>query len=135
MTYGTDMTFAQRLAKVDLNHVMKHVQADTGMDDATLARAEDLYRKFLTLKETNVNGTLVPPRIIDIVWHAHITFTRQYMADCEMLFGEYLHHTPTEDDTTDGLENITLPMFEKHFGISLHHYGIPAELLTAGGCH
>lgn len=134
MTYGTDMTFEQRLAKIDLSKVMEHVRADTGMNDATLARAEDLYRKFLTLKGQNAERFLVPPRIVDMVWHAHITFTRQYMADCEMLFGQYLHHTPTDDDTTTVFATVTVPLFEAKFGCSLYAYGLEADLLASAAC-
>ena len=134
MTYGSDMTFEQRLAKVDLTAVMAHVQEDTGMDAATLARAEDLYRKFLLLKGQDFDRMLVPPRIVDVVWHAHITFTRQYMSDCDMLFGEYLHHTPTDEDTTEAFETGTVALFEREFGISLYTYGLSPQLMAASQC-
>lgn len=134
MTYGTDMTFEQRLAKIDLSKVMEHVRADTGMSDATLARAEDLYRKFLTLRGQDFDRLLVPPRIVDLVWHAHITFTRQYMSDCELLFGQFMHHNPTDDDTTEDFQSVTVPLFEREFGVSLYAYGVATDLLTASYC-
>merc|ERR1712151_930213 len=33
-------------------------------------------------------------KLVDIVWHEHIIDTKQYMIDCDRLFGRYLHHYP-----------------------------------------
>merc|ERR1712159_408136 len=33
-------------------------------------------------------------KLVDIVWHEHIIDTKRYMADCDFLFGRYLHHYP-----------------------------------------
>lgn len=52
------------------------------------------YRRFLTLHVRYPGRTLVPSALIDLVWHYHILDTRKYIADCERLFGEYLHHDP-----------------------------------------
>lgn len=131
-----DTTFEQRLAKINLEAVMQHVAEDTGLPAADLARAEDLYRKFLTLKANFPSTSFVPPRLVDHVWHAHITFTRQYMADCELLFGEYLHHNPAAEgeDTTPAYEAITLPAYQREFGINLRAYGVAPELMMAASC-
>lgn len=130
-----DMSFEQRLARIDLTKVMAHVAEDTGLEGADLARAEDLYRKFLTLKGRYPNQVIVPPQIVDHVWHAHITFTRQYMADCEMLFGGYLHHEPRFDDTTADYENGTVRMFANDFGLDIYRSGFAPGYLRAGGCN
>ena len=37
---------------------------------------------------------LVPNHLMDSFWHAHILDTRNYEADCKLVFGEYLHHYP-----------------------------------------
>lgn len=128
-----DQTFAQRLARVNLSAVMAHVAEDTGFDAATLARAEDLYRKFLTLAGTHPGKSFVPPRIVDIVWHTHITFTRQYMADCELLFGAYLHHEVSTADTSAAYEQ-TIAAYQAQFGVHPANYGISAELSSAAPC-
>ncbi len=31
---------------------------------------------------------------MDEVWHAHILDTRRYAADCDCVFGEFIHHYP-----------------------------------------
>jgi hypothetical protein len=134
MTY--DMSFEQRLARIDLSKVMEHVREDTGLGDADLARAEDLYRKFLTLCAQKPEGGIVPPRLVDAVWHAHITFTRQYMADCDLLFGQYIHHNPSisEAEAEAGFAN-TVSIYASQFGVNLNAYGTTAEeWMTAAGC-
>lgn len=129
-----DLSFEQRLARIDLSKVMEHVREDTGMSDEQLTRAEDLYRKFLTLKFNHPEAVIVPPMAADHVWHAHITFTRQYMSDCDMLFGAYLHHTPLDEDTAEIYNLGTVKLFESDFGINLFNYALPKEYLRAGGC-
>lgn len=131
-----DTSFEQRLAKIDLTAVMKHVQKDTGLEAADLVRAEDLYRKYLSLRAMFPTTDFVPPRLVDHVWHAHITFTRQYMADCELLFGGYLHHNPAveDEDMTLLFEANTLPAYESEFDINLLSYGTSPELMTAADC-
>lgn len=136
MTYGTDMTLEQRIAKIDLSKVMARVQRERGLDGATLARAEDMYRKWLTLHGKNLDVRLVPPVLVDLVWESHFIYSRQYMADCDFMFGEMLHHNPTDDeDTTDDFENGTVALFEKEFGVSIYTYGVPMELMMASRCH
>lgn len=129
-----DQSFEQRLSKVDLGAVMAHLAKETGLEGADLERAEDLYRKFLTLKARYPEKTFVPPRIVDLVWHTHITFTRQYMADCDLLFGSYLHHTPMED-TGDLYEENTIALLRQDFGVDPRNYGLSSQQMAmAGGC-
>lgn len=130
MTYsiGTDMSPAQRVAKIDLTKVMAHVAEDTGMEGEALVRAEQLYRGFLILKATKPEARLVPPTIVDEVWHAHITFTRQYMGDCELVFGEYLHHEKVDAEEGDNADykahhalfEKTQAMFRDVLGIDMY---------------
>ena len=134
MTYATqaafDTRFEDRLAAIDLTAVMAHVAEDTGMEAQDLARAEQLYRQFLTLKGRYPEMTVVPPKLVDTVWHTHITFTRQYMADCEILFGAYLHHTPDVVGAEGMFESITMPAYQAEFGVNLKAYG-----LQGADCH
>ena len=111
-----DLSFEQRLAKVDLTRIMARVESETGMSGETLARAEQLYRQYLTLRHRFPMDSMVPPVIVDYVWHAHMEFTRQYMADCESLFGGYLHHEPSDVDTTAEYESVTVPAYASEFG-------------------
>ncbi len=69
-----------------------------GWDRDAVDEMKDEYLKFLiinsTLKKINDNTTIVPNRIIDEFWHAHIMDTKKYHNDCMIVFGEYFHHFP-----------------------------------------
>ncbi|HSW08817.1 glycine-rich domain-containing protein [Aquabacterium sp.] len=58
------------------------------------AQIELAYRRFLMLLARYPASQLAPTRDIDKFWHAHILDTRKYAADCQQLFGEFIHHHP-----------------------------------------
>jgi len=37
---------------------------------------------------------IVPNKLVDAFWHAHILDTMKYAADCEHVFGHFVHHFP-----------------------------------------
>jgi len=85
------------LVEVDLSPILFKMQCEgvtlngdpINDQDAALA-----YRRFLTLHLAHPERTLVPNVLIDLVWHHHILDTHKYVADCERIFGTYLHHDP-----------------------------------------
>ena len=107
---------------LNLTAVMAKVVAEHDMDPAMAATAETLYRQFLTLKAENMAVTIVPPRLADLVWHEHITHTRQYMADCQAVFGEYLHHTPDLEGSEAFYANVSAPLWQTSFGLNLNKF-------------
>jgi hypothetical protein len=119
-----DTSFESRLAKVDLTAVMAHVAAKTSLPAADLVRAEAMYRQFLQLLARYPEVSFVPPKLVDEVWDTHITFTRQYFADCDLLFGSYKHHTPHPGSAEETFEKVTVPAFMQEFGINLKAYGV-----------
>lgn len=52
------------------------------------------YRRFLTLMKKYPTEQTAPFVEVDIFWHYHILDTLQYAADCEAVFGYFLHHFP-----------------------------------------
>lgn len=76
-----------------------------GLDKEEVADAMRQYRHFLYLmywnKRLEDNQQVVPTKIVDKLWHAHILFTRDYVAMCQKVYGEYLHHNPGLDEGTD----------------------------------
>jgi hypothetical protein len=52
------------------------------------------YKRYLVLLAKYPEATLAPEQDIDRFWHLHILDTRKYAADCEEIFGEFLHHFP-----------------------------------------
>jgi hypothetical protein len=90
-------------------------------DEVELAERE--YRRFLTLKRLYPQRELVPNKLVDAFWHAHILDTRSYQADCQKVFGYYLHHYPYfgihDADDRKALDDAfaeTQRVYELHFG-------------------
>lgn len=77
-----------------LNLKLRDTSEGEGWPAEVCALAEVEYRRFLTLKRLVFSAPLVPNRLIDKFWHAHILDTKNYYADCLRLFGEFLHHYP-----------------------------------------
>lgn len=65
---------------------------------AAMARAQRDYRRYLALRLLYPERTIMPTgwssRMVDALWHEHILDTRRYAADCQAVYGAYLHHVP-----------------------------------------
>lgn len=87
-----------RLAGVlDLSNVRMKLadpQEGKGYSAEQLDLMEGEYRKFLALHIAYPDTDIVPCKLVDEIWHQHILDTRAYHADCEAIFGSYLHHFP-----------------------------------------
>ncbi|MCE0975440.1 MULTISPECIES: glycine-rich domain-containing protein [Pseudomonas] len=57
-------------------------------------KAVQNYTRYMAVTKALGGLQMVPNGDIDEIWHMHILDTRAYMADCNALFGEYLHHYP-----------------------------------------
>lgn len=98
------------------------------------------YRRFLTLKIRYPGMNLVPTDDIDLIWHTHILDTENYAADCEKLFGRFLHHKPyfgkLGDENQDQMGKFfdhTSDLWGKEFGEKLN---TPEIFRCAGkACH
>lgn len=108
--------------------------------EATLSKevctkAELEYKRFLTLKLLYQKKELVPSKLVDKFWHAHILDTAAYRSDCNQLFGFFLDHFPYfgiyGDDDQGNLQRAfaeTKQLYEKHFG------PYPDEMGNAARC-
>ena len=109
--------------------------AEAKMSPTDCDFAEQEYRRYLTLKKIYPGKELVPNKLVDEFWHAHILDTVAYHADCKAVFGAYLHHFPYfgiygEEDyknLVDGFDE-TKKLYERHFG------EYPRKLDTASRC-
>lgn len=87
--------------------------------------AIEQYRQYLYLLR-KYDADISPTLAIDAVWHNHILDTRKYVADCQTIFGFYLHHFPyfgsrSQEDRRQlerAFEN-TNRLFKDEFGIDL----------------
>ncbi|HWP18790.1 MAG TPA: glycine-rich domain-containing protein-like [Burkholderiaceae bacterium] len=85
------------IAHLDLEPIkfrLTHEKASHGWTPARADAAERGYRRYLQLLAKYPDVTIAPTADIDEFWHAHILDTRKYAADCEAVFGEFIHHYP-----------------------------------------
>lgn len=81
------------------------------------------YKRYLALKRAYPDVEIVPNKLVDAFWHAHILDTQKYAEDCSTLFGVFLHHYPYfgmggEEDykaLCDAFEQ-TRELYDLHFG-------------------
>jgi hypothetical protein len=105
------------------------MQADPDEQPLSLAEADDavaLYRCFLKMCALYPGTAIVPTRVIDRVWHAHMLDTAKYRVDCLGVFGGFLDHFPYAglrgvEDRLGWLADFarTRTLFREHFGVEL----------------
>lgn len=120
---------------LDLTHVMARVQAEHNLDAATTAQAESLYRQFLALHKKHPAAMLVPTRLVDAVWHEHLLDTKKYIADCDTLFGSYLHHHPGKTEDTSPRWQHTKKLYAAEFGIDLDGLNLGDDFARCTKCN
>lgn len=113
-----------KVAEIDFSMLKRKLIEEKGWTAEYSSEVEGLYRKFLALNIRYLGQKICPSGPIDEFWHAHILDTHAYAADCDKLFGEYLHHFPyfgmrgTEDRADlEAAFGRSLDLFVNHFGI------------------
>jgi hypothetical protein len=105
---------------INIKNLKNKVMRENNWNEETWNNASEEYLRFLTLRQKNPLVSLVPNEQVDVVWHAHILNTEQYHADCDYLFGRYLHHVPhLEDNVSEENEQgyiETQRLFQDEFG-------------------
>lgn len=76
----------------DLHDVHARVQSRLGWSTADADEAVLEYRKFMALVALHPAETYGMAEAVDEVWHTHILSTRDYLALCDSLVGEVIHH-------------------------------------------
>lgn len=83
-------SFTLNLDAIKAHLAKKHPE----MTPEILEVGESEYRNFLQRCKENSNENVVPGKLADKFWHAHILHTKVYVEHCQNFFGYYLHHTP-----------------------------------------
>jgi hypothetical protein len=113
-----------RVEQLDFSMLKRKLVEENGWTAEMCDDVELLYRRFLALTARYPDQKICPTGPIDTFWHAHILDTRAYARDCQIVFGEFLHHFPyfgmrgPEDQAA--LESAFRESVEKfivHFGI------------------
>jgi len=85
------------IAALDLEPIKVKLMHEESGEGWTLERANAVefeYRRFLYLMKKFPNEQTAPLVDVDTFWHYHILDTMKYAADCEAVFGHFLHHFP-----------------------------------------
>ena len=85
------------IAELNLDAIkvkLMHRESGEGwsLDKANAVEFE--YRRFLILMKQFPEEETAPLMDVDTFWHYHILDTLKYAADCEQVFGYFLHHFP-----------------------------------------
>ena len=88
---------ASAIFKLDLDPIkvkLMHVESGEGWSREHADSMEFEYRRFLYLMKKFPNEQTAPLFDVDVFWHYHILDTMKYAADCDAIFGYFLHHFP-----------------------------------------
>ena len=84
----------EKIRALDLEPIKFKLIKEKGWSLKRADTVEQLYKAYLTLFALYPKEEHVPTSDIDEMWHSHILDTHKYMADCQDVFGFYLHHYP-----------------------------------------
>lgn len=106
--------------------------------------ADLMYRRFLYLTAKYPDIPIVPTKVVDEMWHAHILDTEKYLNDCHEMFGYILHHFPylgmrgkdDEENLKAAFED-SIKLHKNEFGVSAtefkHFSSVKASQSICGG--
>ena len=89
------------IADLDLGSIkakLMHKESGEGWSLAQADAVELEYRRFLCLMKLYPEEQVALLSDVDIFWHYHILDTMKYAADCERIFGYFLHHLPADGE-------------------------------------
>jgi hypothetical protein len=91
------MTDRNAIDTLDLEPIkvkLMHEESGEGWSLEHANAVEREYRRFLYLMKKYPDEEAAPLMDVDTFWHYHILDTMKYAADCEAVFGHFLHHFP-----------------------------------------
>jgi hypothetical protein len=87
----------EEILALDLQHIkikLMHAESGEGWSQRKADAVEMQYKRFLCLMKEYPDQQMAPLVDVDTFWHYHILDTMKYAADCETVFGYFLHHYP-----------------------------------------
>lgn len=103
----------------DLDPIVNRLVNTYKWSRAEAKEAIDQYRNYLFLRKKYSEQDLPPSQDIDEVWHAHILHSKEYTDFCKLVFGDYLHHNPGQEEGEyfqKKFETQTQELYKKEFG-------------------
>ncbi len=85
---------------VDVTFKQKLINSNIGWSSEFADKVILEYKKFMYLRIKY--GEAAPSHLVDIVWHQHILYTKEYHSFCKIHNGSFINHDP---DTFKGKSN------------------------------
>ena len=131
MTNASSKTLEQTIAAIEaldlepIKFKATRQEDGYGWSPEYAERMAQAYKRYLILHAKYPDATLAPDQDTDRFWHMHILDTRKYAADCDAIFGHFLHHFPylglRGEDDAHALE----VAFEKMKALLAVEFGTP----------
>ncbi len=141
-TFNKVLSTHEKLQNWDFSQVVNHLVTREGYAELVVQAMKEEYIKFISLCSEHASNLshLVISDKVDPFWHAHILFTKDYVAMAEMVYerkGAYLHHEPTKshDDVlslSDSYSQKTLGLYKEYFGEPPESFW-PKDAMICGG--
>jgi hypothetical protein len=135
-------TVSNAIASLNLETIknkLMDAESGEGWSRAKADAMEIEYRRFLHLMHAFPDEAASPTKAVDTFWHYHILDTQKYAADCDAVFGCFMHHNPNAgEDGAAGVARTGVRMqqlYETTFGeayLRADVYGDGARLDVAG---
>lgn len=110
LTQDVPESLAEKLNLIenfDYSKVAKKVRQELpSVTDKYLEEGIENLKRYYTVRlldPENNHGVSVP---VDVFWHTHVLFTRDYFDFCDKVFGRYIHHTPIDRDDREAFEKV-----------------------------
>jgi hypothetical protein len=130
------------IASLNLETIKRKLMDAESGEGWSRAKADAMeieYRRFLHLMHAFPDEAASPTKAVDTFWHYHILDTQKYAADCDAVFGCFMHHNPNADETSGAGAAHTgermQQLYEATFGeayIRADAYGAGARLDLTG---
>ncbi len=140
-----DQQFVSRLNAINFGPIVFKLMQPEDSNPMTRAQAENAikkYKMFLCLNFKYPNTRIVPNKLIDKAWHAHLLDSQLYDLHCLILFNRKFHHFPyfglrgKEDAQVFMLAAVrSKALFEEHFGTGILDGDFPDPSLCCDGFH
>lgn len=132
------------IAELDLDPIkvkLMHKESGEGWSLERANAVEVEYRRFLTLMKKYPHESTSPLVDVDTFWHYHILDTMKYAADCQAVFGYFLHHFPYigmrgEEDaaTLARIGQRMQELYEAEFGVAYVRAAAGTDSAAAAYC-
>jgi hypothetical protein len=94
MVSNDDFSLIDALDFGPIKAKLMHRKSGQAWSEERADTVEREYRRFLYLMKKFPNERTAPLVDVDTFWHYHILDTVKYAADCQKVFGYFLHHFP-----------------------------------------